>query len=121
VARGEVRSIYGSVPKPRAVVVQYPAVDPVAIYQKGFPIPGFEPQMLVTGYVGGKPEQFPDRIRAISSETYLSREAPPTLVIAPEKDGLVVSESVYTFVDKAKAVGVDIEIVRIPFANHVYN
>lgn len=121
VARGEVSSICGPVPKPQAVIVQYPAVDPVAIYEKGFPIPGFEPQMLVTGYIGGTPEQFPDRIKAVSSETYLSREAPPTLVIAPEKDGLVVSESVYLFVEKAKAAGVDIEIVRIPFANHVYN
>jgi hypothetical protein len=33
----------------------------------------------------------------------------------------VVSDGVYAFVDKAKAAGVDIEMVRIPFANHVYN
>ncbi len=65
------------------------------------------------------PEHFPDRIKAISSASYISDKAPPTLVI--EKDELVVSDGVYAFVDKAKAAGVDIEMVRIPFANHVYN
>lgn len=111
----------GEVPLPNAVVVQYPAVDPVATYERGFPVPGFEPQMLMVGYVGGTPEEFPERISAISSATYLSDKAPPTLVIEPEKDGLVVSDGVYAFVDAARSAGVDIEMVRIPFANHVYN
>ena len=120
-ALGLVRSGCGALPVPKAVVVQYPAVDPVATYELGFPVPGFEPKMLMAGYVGWTPDQFPDRIKTISSETYLSAKAPPTLVIEPEKDGLVVSDGVYAFVDKAKAVGVDIELARIPFANHVYN
>ena len=120
-ALGRVHSECGPVPLPKAVVVQYPAVEPIAIYERGYPVPGFEPQMLMRGYVGGTPDQFPDRIKAISSATYVSDNAPPTLVIEPEKDGLVVSDSVYAFVDKAKAAGVDIELVRIPFANHVYN
>lgn len=120
-AQGVVQSSCGAVPVPAAVVVQYPAVDPVATYERGFPVPGFEPQMLMAGYVGGTPEEFPDRIKAISSDTYISAKAPPTLVIEPEKDGLVVSDGVYDFVDKAKAAGVDIELVRIPFSNHVYN
>jgi acetyl esterase/lipase len=120
-ASGTAASPCGPVPAPRAVAVQYPAVDPVATYERGFPVPGFEPKMLMAGYVGGTPEQYPDRIRAISSDTYISAAAPPTLVIEPEKDGLVVSDGVYAFVDKARAAGVRIELVRIPFANHVYN
>jgi acetyl esterase/lipase len=120
-ALGQVRSTCGTVPTPAAVVVQYPAVDPVATYERGYPVAGFEPQMLMRGYVGGTPTEFPDRIKAISSETYLSNKAPPTLIIEPEKDGLVVSDGVYRFFDKAKAAGIDISMVRIPFANHVYN
>jgi acetyl esterase/lipase len=120
-ATGQVKSSCGDVPVPRAVVVQYSAVDPVAIYEGGYPVPGFEPQMLMKGYVGGKPEEFPDRVKAISSATYLSSRAQQTLIIEPEKDGLVVSDSVYAFADKARASGVDITLVRIPFANHVYN
>jgi acetyl esterase/lipase len=120
-AQGVMQSSCGTIPVPKAVVVQYPAVDPVATYERGYPAPGFEPQMLMMGYVGGTPEQFPDRIKAISSETYISDKAPRTLIIEPEKDGLVVSDGVYAFADKAKAAGVDLELVRIPFANHIYN
>jgi acetyl esterase/lipase len=117
----QVQSNCGPIPVPQAVVVQYPAVDPVAIYERGYPVPGFEPQMLMVGYVGGTPEEHPDRVKVISSATYISNKAPPTLVIEPEKDGLVPSDSVYAFVDNAKAAGVKIEMVRIPFASHVYN
>ncbi|TPN86544.1 alpha/beta hydrolase [Mesorhizobium sp. CU2] len=120
-ALGTAVSKCGPVPVPKAVVVQYPAVDPVATYERGFPVPGFEPQMLMMGYIGGTPEQFPERIKAISSATYISDKAPATLVIEPEKDGLVVSDGVYNFVDAARAGGIDIEMARIPFANHVYN
>lgn len=83
--------------------------------------PGSEPQMLMVGYVGGIPEEFSERISAISSATYISDKAPATRVIEPEKDGLVVSDNVVASVDAAKAAGVEIDIVGIPFANHPYN
>jgi acetyl esterase/lipase len=118
---GTASSTCGTVPVPVAVAVQYPAVDPIATYERGFPIPGFEPAMLMAGYIGGAPSDFPDRIKAIASETYINPGAPPTLIIAPEKDSLVVSDGVYGFADKAKAAGIDLELVRIPFANHIYN
>jgi acetyl esterase/lipase len=111
----------GTIPVPRAIAVQYPAVDPVAIYERGFPIPGFEPAMLMAGYVGGKPEEYPERIAAIASENFITPKTPPTLILEPEKDSLVVSDSVYAFAEKAKAAGVNLELVRIPFANHIYN
>lgn len=111
----------GAVPVPRAIAVQYPAVDPVAIYERGYPIPGFEPAMLMTGYVGGRPEQFPDRVAAISSATYVHPGAPKTLIIAPDKDSLVVSDSVRAFAETARAAGVEVELVRMPYANHIFN
>lgn len=111
----------GDLPVPDAVIVQYPAVDPVAIYEDGFPVPGFEPEMLVRGYLGGTPDEHPERVQAVSSYRYLTAKAPATLIIEPEKDGLVPSQSVYRFADQARLAGVDIELVRIPFASHVYN
>lgn len=101
--------------------MQYPAVDPLAIYEHGYPVPGFEPRMLVSGYIGGDPYAFPDRVRAVSSYTYLSNMAPPTLILAPENDGLVPSWSVFRFSDEARLAGADVELVRVPFASHVYN
>ena len=120
-ARGDVHTDCGVVPGASAVVVQYPAVDPLAIYEHGYPVRGFEPRMLVTGYIGGPPHALPERVRAVSSYTHIHDRAPPTLILAPEKDGLVPAWSVIRFAEHARQAGVDMELVRIPFANHVYN
>jgi acetyl esterase/lipase len=111
----------GEVPVPTAIATQYPAVDPLSIFERGFPSPGFEPSMLIEGYIGGAPAEHPERVAAISSRTYLTPKAPPTLVILPERDSLVVAEGTLAFVEEARAAGVDIELVRLPFSNHVYN
>ena len=121
-AAGAGASICGvDIAVPMAIAVQYPAVDPRSIYEDGFPIPGFEPRMLIEGYIGGSPDQYPERITAVSSATFLTPEAPPTLIILPEKDSLVVASGTLAFVQAARAAGVNIELVRIPFANHVFN
>lgn len=121
-AEGRVESgCGGQVPVPDAIAVQYPAVDPVATYERGFPIPGFEPAMLMAGYVGGTPQEYPDRIAAISSKSFITPKAPPTLIVEPDKDSLVVSDGVYRFAGEALAAGVDLELVRVPFANHIFN
>ncbi len=120
-SQGDNSSACGLVPVPNAVVVQYPAVDPLVIYERGYPIPGFEPEMLVTGYLGGAPHQLPDRVRKTSSSTYLSNKAPPTLILAPEKDSIVPFDSVQDFAEQAHLVGAPIELVKMPFSNHVYN
>jgi acetyl esterase/lipase len=122
VAAGLSTSTCGAeIPVPMAVAVQYPAVNPRSIYDDGFPIPGFEPRMLVEGYIGGSPDQFPERLAAVSSATFLTPEAPKTLIILPEKDSLVVASGTLAFVLDAEAAGVEIELVQIPFANHVFN
>lgn len=111
----------GEMPVPMAIATQYPAVDPVSIYESGFPIPGFEPMMLIEGYIGGTPADYPERIAEISSRTYLTPNAPPTLVILPERDSLVVAEGTLAFAAEARDAGVDLELVRMPFASHIYN
>lgn len=121
-AEGRATSSCGAdIPVPTAIAVQYPAVDPISIYEKGFPIRGFEPKMLIEGYIGSSPDAYPERVAAVSSETYLTPNAPPTLIILPEKDSLVVAPGTLDFVRDAKLAGVNLELVRIPFANHIFN
>lgn len=110
-----------AVPVPMAIAVLYPAVDPLSIYEQGFPVPGFEPRMLIEGYIGGPPERLPARMAAVTSASYLTAEAPPTLVVLPEKDSLVVAAGTVRFAEAARRAGVDLTLVRIPFANHVFN
>jgi acetyl esterase len=114
-------SCAGEVPIPDAVVAQYPVVDPSSAYEDGYPIPGFEPRFFTERYLGGTPEKYPDRLAAISSSSYLSAGAPPTLIIEPASDGLIPSAGVLRWVGLARNAGVDITLADLPFANHAYN
>jgi acetyl esterase/lipase len=120
-ARSTLAGCQSVVPVPNAIAVQYPAVDVESIYTDGFPIPGFEPKSLIEGYIGGSPDQFPERAATVSSANYITPEAPPTLVILPENDSLVVAHGTEAFVREAQAAGLELRLIRIPFANHVYN
>jgi len=70
---------------------------------------------------GGTPTEHPDRLRAISSRTYLSALSPQTLVIEPEQDGVIPSSGVFAWADQARAAGIDVSVAPIPYFNHVYN
>ncbi len=60
-------------------------------------------------------------MRSITSATYISNKAPATLIIEPEKDSLIPSQSVYAFADQARTAGVDMTLARIPFADHAFD
>lgn len=108
-------------PVPDAIAVLYPALDPLSIYADGFPVPGFEPRMLIEGYIGGSPDAYPERVAAVTSANFLTPDIPPTLIVLPEKDSLVVARGTLGFADSAARVGADVTLVRLPFANHVFN
>jgi acetyl esterase len=120
-AAGTARSDCGPVPVPAAVVATYPAVDPVSVYNNNFTLGSFSVGQAVSEYTGGSPEQYPGRYQAISSSTYITSKAPPTLIIEPEHDSLVPPGGVYAFVRRALAAGVDITLAAIPFANHTFD
>lgn len=109
------------VPIPIAVIADYPVVDPQEACEDGVRIFGHGPRDFTSKYVGGDPQNFPDRMRAISSATYLSLRAPAALIFEPEKDGFIPTPGVYRFVDQARHAGVDITMIRIPFSNHGFN
>jgi acetyl esterase/lipase len=106
------------VPVPAAVVTYVPAVDPQDAYDRDITLPGIVGRRFVTQYIGGTPDAFPERMRAISAATYLSPKAPPTLIVEPEEDGFVPAEGVFRFADRARAAGVDITVARLPVVNH---
>jgi len=114
-------SCNGAVPVPDVVVTQYPVVDPQNAYDHGFPVRDTEPRMFIKRYIGGTPQQFPERIRTISSATYVSASAPATLIVEPDRDGLIPTSGVLRFAEQARAAGVDVTVVRIPFANHAFD
>lgn len=123
-ASGTQASSCGSpVPVPRAVAVEYPAVDLVDGYDHGArsPVPQFDARWLASTYTGGTPSQVPERYRAISGTAALSRQAPPTLVLAAARDSLVPLPGLQRFAAAARAGGVDASLVTVPFADHAFD
>jgi acetyl esterase len=82
---------------------------------------GVSDHYLLDFYLGGSPQQVPDRYRALSGVPAITPRAPATLVLGPTRDELVPPGGVTRFVDAARAAGVDATLVRVPYANHAYD
>jgi len=111
----------GTMPRVAAVSAVYPVADPAGFYDNSDPALGATSRGMVGAYTGGSPQQFPDRYARIASETHISADAPPTLVIVGEADHLVPVDGTYRFVERARAVGVDVALVGVPYADHVFD
>jgi len=111
----------GSVPHVSAVVSLYPVIDPADFYRNPDPIMGPSARSMASQYTGGSPEQYPERYRTISSASYLTPGAPPTMLIVGENDTLVPPEPTYAFAQQAKSEGVTVELVRVPYMSHAFD
>ncbi len=111
----------GALPRISATIALYPVVDPERMYHNPAPLIGVFGRMMTTRYTGGTPAQYPDRYREIASATHISAKAPPTLLIIPEADHLVVPEAAYAFAEKARSAGVPTQLIRMPYAEHSFD
>jgi acetyl esterase len=111
----------GTMPKVGAVSAMYPVVDPAGFYANRDPALGGTSRGMAGAYTGGSPQQFPDRYARISSDTYITAGAPPTLILVGEADHLVPVDGTYRFADRARAAGVDVDLVAVPYADHVFD
>jgi acetyl esterase/lipase len=121
-ANGTLESSCGG-PRPvvSAVSALYPVVDVAGFYDNGDRALGAVSRDMAAAYTGGSPQEFPPRYAAIASATHISPAAPPTLILMGADDHLVPTEGTYRFVDQARAAGVDVELVAVPYADHVFD
>jgi acetyl esterase len=111
----------GTMPRVAAVSTAYPVVDPAGFYENRDPALGGTSRGMVGAYTGGSPQQFPDRYASISSCAHITAGAPPTLIIVGEADHLVPVDGTYRFAERARAAGVDVDLVTVPYADHVFD
>jgi acetyl esterase len=111
----------GKVPTVRAVAAEYPAVDPVTFYENPNPLLGGTARQMVGQYLGGSPSEHPARARAVSSASYITPQAPPTLIFIPDNDHLVPIAGALRFIEEATRAGVSVRTVRFPWADHAVN
>ena len=111
----------GALPRIAVIAALYPVVDPERMYHNPNPLIGVFGRMMTTRYTGGTPGQFPDRYKEIGSATHISSKAPPTLLIIPEADHLVVPAAAYAFEAAARTAGVKTQLIRMPYAEHSFD
>jgi acetyl esterase len=111
----------GTVPRVSAVSALYPPVDLAAAWVGQVPAISDMARQFNTYYVGGSPQQFPDRYRFVASATHINAAAPPTLVIFGANDHLVPPDATDRFVQQARNAGIDVQSIRFPYGDHAFN
>jgi acetyl esterase/lipase len=105
--------------KVRCVINIYGPTDMDLLYRVG-PNPDFvRPQLRA--YIGGTPEEFPDRYRALSPLTHVSGKSPPTLTITGTSDRLVAVEHATALTHALAAAGVPHETYLLPANDHGFD
>lgn len=119
---GRLRSSCGGrIPRVAAVSAVYPGVDLAAIHDNPYVPTGADVNAMARKYVGGSPQQYPGRYAAVASATYLSPDAPPTLMFMSQNDHLVPLASMQAFDAKARRAGVPIRTISVPYAEHGFD
>ena len=116
-ASGKLTSPCGSMRAPKSVLALYPTVDVGTVESITTLSAGNAAKM----YIGGTPKQFPDRYRAVNSSTWITPQAPPTMVIQGNHDTFVPPSSVRKFVNRARQAGVRVDHVQLPMLNHAFD
>ena len=116
-----VSSCGGTPPQPKAVVALYPPEDFAMAWNLDTGVPPLGSRALNTGYLGGSPEQFPDRYSYTSAVSHVRPGLPPTLIAAGALDHLVPFGGHTEIVEKLNAAGVPNQLLRIPYGEHGYD
>lgn len=103
---------------PRAVYADSPALDVRHIYNSDDPYASQGSRDTVQKYLGGTPEEYPDRADFVTSATHLTKDMPPIKIIRSDNDRLVPPESYDDFRRIAREKNIDLSEYVRPHADH---
>jgi acetyl esterase/lipase len=110
----------GAVPV-RAVVSYYGPVDLIDGYRNTPRPDPLDVRSIETAFLGGTPDQMPDRYREASPITYVSRRLPPSLLIYGGRDHVVLPRFGAMLNDRLHAAGGTSVLLTIPWAEHAFD
>jgi acetyl esterase/lipase len=119
---GTVQSSCGGVgPQPKAVFALYPPDDFALGWNMNTKLASRGARAFLQAYIGGSPEQYPERYRAVSAIFHVRPGLPPTLIAVGEHDHLVPFAGHIELVEKLNHAGVPNMLVAIPYGEHAYD
>jgi acetyl esterase/lipase len=72
-------------------------------------------------YLGGTPDQVPDRYGAASPVTYVSAAAPPTLLVYGSRDHIVEARFARRLEAELRRAGAPVALLELPWAEHAFD
>lgn len=106
-----------------AVVAFYPPTEMSRFCDEG--LPGWYPELDCRGtldrFIGGTPEEMPERYRLVSPTTHVSPGSPPTFMVQGGRDQLVAPEQSPILAEKLEREGVPYRLLEIPYARHSFD
>lgn len=105
----------GNVPDIAATISIYPPVDLVPLYEHA------PARRFGDAYLGGSPQEFPERYPPLSPITYVREKAPPVLILTGLEDSLVPVDYTLRYVDTARSAGRRVDLITIPRAGHGFD
>jgi len=76
---------------------------------------------LMREYIGGTPEEFPERYRVLSPLTHVSTKSPPTLILLGTSDRLISADHAEALKVALTRAGVPHEMVLLPANDHGFD
>jgi len=121
-ADGTVKSSCGGVAvQPRAVFALYPPDDLALPWQLDTGMGPIGGRKFNTAYLGGSPEQFPERYRTVSPVFHIQPGSAPTLIGAGEHDHLVPLAGHIDAMERMNKAGVPNVLIVVPYSDHGYD
>ena len=105
----------------QAVVNYYGPVDLTKGY---YDLPHPDPihsRAVLNAFLGGSPEQFPDRYRQASPYEYVNHPLPPSLLVYGGRDHLVQAKFGRSLCERLQAKGTRAVWLEIPWAEHAFD
>jgi acetyl esterase len=110
----------GAVYPAKAVIALYPSQDLTGLWKKNPRLFGIGLRALSEAFIGGTPEQYPDRYALVDAGAHVSSSSPPTLMVVGKNDHLLPFLDQKALADKLSAAGVKNEFVALPFNDHFF-
>jgi len=104
-----------------AVVSYYGPVDLTDGYRNPPKPDPLDVRAIEEAFIGGTPEQWPDRYRAASPITYVSSRQPPSLLIYGRRDHIVLPRFGAMLDARLRAAGATSVFLEIPWAEHAFD
>jgi acetyl esterase/lipase len=111
---------FGTIPL-RAVVAYYSPVDLALGYAKPPQPDPINSRAVLEAFLGGRPDQFPERYRAASPIHLANHPQPPTLLIYGGKDHIVQSSYGRALYERLQTGGTEAIFLEIPWADHAFD